>query len=52
MNQDIFNLQTCRSLEKVDMQSQREIEWAVRQGIKSVSLYGVEAIIEGKIAQS
>ena len=52
MNQDIFNLQACRPLKKVDIQSQREIEWAVRQGIKSVSLHGVEATIEGKIAQS
>ena len=52
MNQDIFNLQTCRPLKKVDIQSQREIEWAVRQGIKSVFLHGVEATIEGKIAQS
>ena len=41
-----------RPLKKVDIQSQREIEWAVRQGIKSVSLHGVEATIEGKIAQS
>lgn len=52
MSQDIFSLQACRPLKKVDIQSQREIEWAVRQGIKSVSLHGVEATIEGKIAQS
>ena len=39
MNQDIFN-------------PQLEVERTVRQGIKSVSLHGVEATIEGKIAQS
>ena len=52
MNQGILNLQACRTLKKVDIQSQREIEWAVRQGIKSVSLHGVEATIESKVAQS
>jgi hypothetical protein len=52
MNQDIFNLQTCRSLKKVGIQSQREIEWAVRPGNFLVVAVGIEATIEGKIAES
>jgi hypothetical protein len=31
-------------LKKVDIQSQREIEWAVRQGITSVYLHSVERL--------
>ena len=33
MNQGILNLQACCLLKKVDIQSQTEIEWAVRQRI-------------------
>ena len=33
MNQDVFNMQTRRFLNKVGIQSQREIEQAVHQGI-------------------
>ena len=68
MNQDVFNMQTRRFLKKVGIQSQREIEQAVHQGIKSgslrgdeklcaevlfwVSAAGVEVTIEGEITLS
>ena len=44
MNQDVFNMQTRRFLKKVGIQSQREIEPAVHQGIKSGSLRGDEKL--------
>ena len=44
MNQDVFNVQTRRFLNKVGIQSQREIERAVHQGIKSGSLRGYEKL--------
>ena len=44
MNQDVFNMQTRRLLNKVGIQPQREIEQAVHQGIKSGSLHGDEKL--------
>ena len=44
MNQDVFNMQTRRFLNKAGIQSQREIEQAVHQGIKSGSLRGDEKL--------
>ena len=68
MDEEIFNIQLRRFLKKVGIQSQREIEQAVRQGIEKgtikstkkldahVSLRvpsaGVDVIIEGEIALS
>ena len=44
MNQDVFNMQTRRLLNKVGIQPQREIDQAVHQGIKSGSLRGDEKL--------
>ena len=68
MNPDVFNIQIRRFLKKVGVQSQREIEHAVLQGIKSGSLdsedtlhaevllrvpaAGIDVRIDGEIALS
>ena len=66
MDEEVFNMQLRCSLKKVGIQSQREIEQAVRQGIEMGALtsteklnaqvllrvpaVGVDAIIEDEIA--
>ena len=44
MNQDVFNVQTRRFLNKVGIQSQREIERAMHQYIKSGPLRSDEKL--------
>ena len=44
MDLDVFNMQIRRFLKKVGIQSQREIEQAVHQGIESGSLCGDETL--------
>ena len=44
MDPDVFNMQIRRFLKKVGIQSQREIEQAVHQGIESGSLQGDEKL--------
>ena len=44
MNEDVFNLQIRKFLKKVGIQSQREIEMAVRSAIDSGQLTGSEVL--------
>jgi len=44
MTQDMFNMQTRRFIKKGGIQSQRKIERAVHQGIKSEVLCGYEKL--------
>ena len=44
MNEDVFNLQIRKFLKKVGIQSQREIEMAVRNAIDSGELSGSEVL--------
>ncbi len=44
MNEDTFNLQIRKFLKKVGIQSQRQIEMAVRKAIESGELSGNETL--------
>lgn len=44
MNEDVFNMQVRRFLKKVGIQSQREIEQAVREALERGQLTGTEAL--------
>ena len=44
MDEDVFNIQLRKFLKKVGIQSQREIEQAVRDGIASGALKGDETL--------
>ncbi len=44
MNEDTFNLQIRKFLKKVGIQSQRQIELAVREAIESGQLTGSETL--------
>ena len=44
MNEDVFNLQIRKFLKKVGIQSQRQIEMAVRDAIESGKLNGGEKL--------
>ena len=44
MNEEIFNIQIRKFLKKVGVQSQREIEQAVKQSIEKGSLVGTEKL--------
>ena len=44
MDEDVFNIQLRKFLKKVGIQSQREIEQAVRDGIASGALQGLSLI--------
>ena len=44
MNEEIFNMQIRRFLKKVGVQSQREIEQAVKQSIEKGSLVGIKKL--------
>ena len=44
MDEEVFNMQLRRFLKKVGIQSQREIEQAVRQGIETGALTSTEKL--------
>ncbi len=44
MNEDTFNIQVRKFLKKVGINSQRELERAVREGIESGKLSGTETL--------
>lgn len=44
MDEDVFNIQLRKFLKKVGIQSQREIEQAVRDGVSNGSLAGSETL--------
>jgi len=44
MNEEIFNIQIRKFLKKVGVQSQREIEQAVRRSIENNSLSGIDKL--------
>lgn len=44
MNEDVFNIQVRKFLKKVGIESQRQIERAVRDGIESGALKGSETL--------
>ena len=44
MNEEVFNIQIRKFLKKVGVQSQREIEQAVKQSIEKGSLVGTEKL--------
>ena len=44
MDEEIFNIQLRKFLKKVGIQSQREIEQAVREGIGEGSIDGTETL--------
>ena len=44
MNEEVFNMQIRKFLKKVGIQSQREIEQAVKQSIEKGSLVGKEKL--------
>ena len=44
MNEDVFNIQVRKFLKKVGIESQRQIERAVREGIESGELTGSEKL--------
>ena len=44
MNEEVFNMQIRKFLKKVGIQSQREIEQAVKQSIEKGSLVGTEKL--------
>ena len=45
MNEEILNIQIRKFLKKVGVQSQREIEQAVRRSIENNSLAGIEKLV-------
>jgi len=45
MNEEILNMQIRKFLKKVGVQSQREIEQAVRRSIENNSLAGKETLV-------
>ena len=45
MNEEILNIQIRKFLKKVGIQSQREIEQAVRRSIENNSLAGIEKLV-------
>ena len=44
MNEEVFNMQIRKFLKKVGVQSQREIEQAVKQSFEKGSLVGTEKL--------
>jgi 16S rRNA U516 pseudouridylate synthase RsuA-like enzyme len=44
VDEEVFNIQLRKFLKKVGIQSQREIEQAIRDGIAQGSLEGVETL--------
>ena len=44
MNEEVLNIQIRKFLKKVGIQSQREIEQAVRRGIENNSLTGIDTL--------
>lgn len=44
MDEDVFNIQLRKFLKKVGIQSQREIEQAVRDGLSAGTLNGTEIL--------
>ena len=44
MDEDVFNIQLRKFLKKVGIQSQREIEQAVRDGLAQGTLTGAEVL--------
>ena len=44
MNEDVFNLEIRKLLKKVGITSQREIEKAVREGLRAGKLQGNETL--------
>ena len=45
MNEEILNMQIRKFLKKVGVQSQREIEQAVRRSIENNSLAGIDKLV-------
>ena len=45
MNEEVLNIQIRRFLKKVGIQSQREIEQAVRRSIENNSLAGIDKLV-------
>ena len=45
MNEEVLNIQIRRFLKKVGIQSQREIEQAVRRRIENNSLAGIDKLV-------
>ena len=45
MNEEVLNMQIRKFLKKVGVQSQREIEQAVRRSIENNSLAGIEKLV-------
>ena len=45
MNEEILNIQIRKFLKKVGVQSQREIEQAVRRSIENNSLGGIDKLV-------
>ena len=45
MNEEILNIQIRKFLKKVGVQSQREIEQAVRRSIENNSLAGIDKLV-------
>ena len=45
MNEEILNIQIRKFLKKVGIQSQREIEQAVRRSIENNTLAGIEKLV-------
>ena len=45
MNEEVLNMQIRRFLKKVGIQSQREIEQAVRRSIENNSLAGIDKLV-------
>jgi len=45
MNEEVLNIQIRRFLKKVGIQSQREIEQAVRRSIENNTLAGIDKLV-------
>ena len=45
MNEEVLNMQIRKFLKKVGVQSQREIEQAVRRSIENNSLAGIDKLV-------
>ena len=45
MNEEVFNMQIRKFLKKVGIQSQREIEQAVRRSIENNTLAGIDKLV-------
>ena len=45
MNEEVLNMQIRKFLKKVGIQSQREIEQAVRRSIENNSLAGIDKLV-------